>query len=51
LQVFVDLEAVVARIGYGNISFTGHCQSLGSIQGLRGSVYERQEGTTTVEYL
>lgn len=51
LQVAVDFEAVVAGIGYHDVSVGGEGQALWAVQRVRRCVDVRQERTAAVKHL
>lgn len=51
LQVAVDFEAVVARIGHHHVSVGGESQALWAVQRVCRCVDVRQEGTAAVKHL
>lgn len=51
LQVAVDFEAVVARIGHHDVSVRGESQPLWAVQRVCRCVDVRQEGTAAVKHL
>ena len=51
LEVAIDLDAVVARIGYDNVIIDVDGQALGPVERLGRGVDEGEEGTLAVEHL
>ena len=51
LEIFIDLEAMVAGVCYSHMAVSGDRQPLGSVEGVSRGVHKGQERPTAVKHL